>query len=364
MASPFDERILELLHHRARHLAKGEPVALPITGATTFLLPGEPDAEFTYARGGTPTVAALEAELGVLEDAKVICFASGMAAVAAALFASVGAGDRLLIPSDGYYNTRKLSAGFLAGLGVEVVEMPTREMGGADLSGFACVMVETPSNPALDLCDLTDVAERAKAAGAVTIADNTTASPLGQRPLDLGFDLVVCADTKAIGGHSDVLAGHVAGRDAERMQRVWEWNNLAGAALSPFDAFLVHRGLASFEVRWERMCANAGKLAEGLEREGLKVSYPGLASHPHHALARKQMRRFGSVLGVEFADAETANAFIARCPVLIPATSFGGVHASAERRARWGDQVGEGYVRISCGVEPTEAFVKSVLAAL
>ena len=360
------DRFARILHHRAATLERGDPVALPIVTSTSFHITGEPDTEFTYARAGTPTVAALEAELGVLEEARTVCLGSGMAAVAAALFATVKAGDRVLIPSDGYYNTRKLAHDFLAPLGVDIVEMATPDMSGADLEGVDVVMVETPSNPFLQLCDLAEVAAAAKRAGAVLIADNTTASPLGQSPLDLGFDLSVVADTKHIAGHSDVLAGHVCGRDDDLMERVQAWRTLAGAVLGPLDAFLVHRGLATLELRWERMCANALALASRLEAElgQGRVRYPGLASHPQHGLAETQMREFGSVLGVDLGTSAAADTFIAKCPVLIPATSFGGVHSSAERRARWGDAVPEGYVRISCGVEPTDGLINAAARTL
>ena len=359
-------RFARLLHYRASELSRGEPVALPIVTSTSFHLPGEPDADHTYARSGSPTVAALEAELGILEGADVVAFGSGMAAVAGALFATVKVGDRLLLPSDGYYNTRKLAHEFLAGLGVEVVEMPTPEMGNADLSGIDVAMVETPSNPFLGLCDLSQVAASARHAGTRLLADNTTASPLGQSPLDLGFDLVVVADTKHVAGHSDVLAGHVAGRDANLLERVKSWRTLAGAVLGPFDAYLVHRGLATLELRWERMCANAMAVADLLEANlgSGRIRFPGLPSHPQHDLASRQMRSFGTVLGADFGTQKRADAFIASCDALVPATSFGGVHSSAERRARWGDDVPDGYVRISCGVEPTTALLAAIEKAL
>ena len=353
-----------ILHHRAAQLAKGDPIALPITTATTFHLPGEHEGEHFYSRAGTPTVEALEAELSILEAAQVTSFPSGMAAVTAALMACVGEGDRLLIPSDGYYNTRRIAEEFLEPLGISVEACPTAKMASRDLLGFACVLVETPSNPGLDLCDLSAVATNAQAAGAKTIADNTTATPLGQQPLDHGIDISLSAGTKAIAGHSDVLAGHTATRDTDLADRMARWRTLSGSVPGAFDAFLVHRGLATLELRLERMQANALTLAEALEAKRHKVSYPGLASHPHHALAQTQMPGFGTLLGLDLGTAEAADAFLDNCPVLIPATSFGGVHSSAERRARWGDAVGEGYLRISCGVEPTHDFVSGVMDAL
>lgn len=361
-----DDRAARLLHHRKPGLGLGDPVVPPITAAATFHLPHTQGAPFVYGRNGQPTWSAVEAQLELLEEAEVVTFPSGMAAIAAALFATLKAGDRLVIPSDGYYVTRILSEGFLAPLGVTVEQIPTLSYPAADFTGVAVVYLETPSNPALDVIDIAAVAARARAAGAVVIADNTTMTPLLQRPLDLGCDLVVAADTKAPAGHSDVLMGHVAGRDGARMGRVRDWRRMSGAIPGPFEAFLLHRGLETLEVRLARMCASARVIAERLADHpavtGLR--YPGLPGDPAHVVARAQMADFGFLIGFELASAGAAEGFLARCPLIEQTTSFGGTHSAGERRARWGDAVAEGFIRLSVGVEPVEPLWRSIAQAL
>lgn len=359
-------RIATLLHHRAAGLAPGEGVAPPITPAVTFHLPQVEGAVHIYGRNGQPVWDAVESQLAILEDADCVAFPSGMAAISAALFATLRAGDRLVIPADGYYVTRILSQNFLAPLGVEVIELPTRAYDSADFTGCGVVYLETPSNPGLDVVDIAAVAARAHAAGARVIADNTTMTPLLQRPLDLGADLVVAADTKAPAGHSDVLFGHVAGREAALMARLRDWRRMSGAVPGPFEAWLVHRGLETLEVRLTRMCASAQTIAERLAEHprirGLR--YPGLPGDPAHTIARAQMAGFGFLIGFELEDAAAAERFLEACPFIARTTSFGGTHTAAERRARWGDAVAPGFLRLSVGVEPVEALWSAMRDAL
>mgnify|MGYP000185461683 CR=1 FL=1 len=358
-------RAAALLHHRTASLAPGEPTTTPLIASTTFHLPPD-EPTFHYGRADTPTWQAVEAELGLLEDAPTLLFPSGMAAISAVMLSQLEAGATLLVPSDGYYATRRLAERVLARFGVEVRECATAALADASFEGVDLVLVETPSNPTLDVCDLARVAERAHAAGALVVADNTTCTALLQRPLDHGVDLVVAADTKAPAGHSDVLAGHVASRDAERLERVREWRSLGGAIAGPFEAWLLQRGLATLELRLERMCRSALAVAEALVEHpsvsGLR--YPGLPDHPNHAVAARQMAGFGTLVSFELADAAAATRFVERCPLLASATSFGGVHSSAERRARWGDAVAAGFVRLSIGCEPTAVLRDAVLDAL
>lgn len=351
-----DQLAAELLHHRSAGLAPGDSLTPPLVAASVFHLPGEPTAPFQYGRFSNPTWEVLERALGILEEAQTVLFPSGMAATAGVCYGHLRSGDRVLLPSDGYYTTRALIERFLAPLGVAMDLRPTVGFAQGGFDGYRLVWVETPSNPGLEVCDLAEVAQAAHRAGALVVADNTTMTPLGQRPLDLGADLVVAADTKAPNGHSDVLLGHVAARDAGLLERVREWRKLAGAIPGPFEAWLGHRGLATLEVRFERMCASALAVAERLAAHPkiAAVRHPGLAGDPSHAIARRQMARFGFLVGVTFADGRTAERFIAACRFVEAATSFGGVHTTAERRARWGDQVPDGYVRLSIGCEPLE----------
>jgi cystathionine gamma-lyase len=366
MTADTDARIARLLHHRKAGLALGEPVVPPISVATTFHLPQSQGAAHFYGRAGQPTWDAVEAQLAILEAAEVVAFPSGMAAITAALMCCLKAGARVMIPSDGYYVTRLLGRDILQVYGVEVVQIPTLDMETADFSGFQVIYLETPSNPGLDTVDIAAIAARAHAAGARVIVDNTTMTPILQRPLDLGADLVVAADTKAPAGHSDALFGHVGGRDTALMSRVADWRRVSGSVPGPFEAYLVHRGLETLEVRLSRMCATAAVIAERLAQHpkvrGLR--YPGLPGDPSHKAVGGQMAHGGFLIGFELADAAMAEGFLARCALIEQATSFGGVHTAAERRARWGDGVAEGFIRLSVGVEPTEVLWQAIEAAL
>ena len=364
--SDLDERFAQALHHTSQSVAFGEAFTPPIVNTSVYRLAADPSGPYQYARWGNPTWTALEEALAKLEDAETVTFPSGMAAIAAVFYGLLKPGDRVLLPADGYYTVRAFAEKFLASTGVAVDQVRTADMAGRSLEGYRMVWLETPSNPGLDLADITAIGRKAKAAGAIVVVDNTTLTPLGQRPLDLGADVVVSADTKALNGHSDVLFGHVSSRNADVIAAVRDWRRIAGAIPGPFEAWLVHRGLETLEVRFSRMCANALLLAERLSGHPKvrALRYPGLASHPSHELARKQMRTGGSLIALTLADREVADRFIERCDLMRASTSFGGVHTSAERRARWGDVVDDGFIRLSVGCEPGEALWRSVERAL
>lgn len=356
----------EMLHLRSRELQPGEPVSPPLIQSSMYHLPGNPEGLAGYGRSDNATWECTEQVLEHLEEAPCVLFPSGMAAISAALFACLGAGDRLLVPSDGYYTTRLLAENFLAGLGVQIETRATSDFAAGGFEGFRAVFIETPSNPGLDVIDIAAVARAVRAAGGVTIVDNTTMTPFGQKPLALGADVVVASDTKAPGGHSDVLMGHVASRDAALLGRVREWRKLTGAIPGPVEAWLLHRGLETLEVRFERMCNSAEIIATRLAGHSKvhALRYPGLPDDPAHNLAAAQMIRFGFLCHVTLASAELADRFIEECPLLQPATSFGGVHSSAERRVRWGDAVDPGSLRLSVGCEPTEELWSAIEASL
>lgn len=366
MTNTPEARAAHLPHLRGRKIAKGDPVAPPLVLASMYHLPGDPAGFNQYGRYDNPTFDAVQDALGHLEDAQCLAFPSGMAAISAAFFALLKAGDRILLPSDGYYTTRVLSDRFLKAFGVSIETRPTASYLDGGFAGFRLVFVETPSNPGLDICDIRAIADAVHAAGGIVVADNTTMTPFGQRPLDLGADIVVSADTKAMNGHSDVLFGHVASRDPAVMAAVAEWRKLAGAIPGPFEAWLVHRGMETLEVRFERMCNSAMALASRLrDHKAVKsVRFPGLPDDPSHNLASAQMLRFGFLIALTLKDAETAERFIDSCPLIQPGTSFGGVHTSAERRARWGDAVAPGFVRLSVGCEPVEELWTAMEKAL
>lgn len=359
-------RAAHLIHLRRRKLKKGEPVPLLITPAAMFNLPGDPAGFAQYGRFDNPTWDAVEEMLSHLEDAPAVAFPSGMAAIAAVFFSRLKSGEHVLLPSDGYYTTRVLAERFLKPLGVAFDLRATGAFLDGGFEGYRLVFLETPANPGLDLCDIAAVAAAAHAAGATVVADNTTMTPYGQRPLDLGADIVVAADTKAPNGHSDALFGHVASRDGAAIAAVKEWRKLSGAIPGPFEAWLVHRGLETLEVRFDRMCSSAETIAHRLQ-DHPKVKalrFPGLEDDPSHNLARAQMERFGFLIGLTLDSAAAAEAFIDGCDLIQPATSFGGVHTSAERRARWGDAVAPGFVRLSVGCEPVEELWAAIERAL
>ncbi|MFN7054757.1 cystathionine gamma-lyase [Hyphomonas sp.] len=359
-------RITSFLHRRGARRRKGDPVSLPIVASTTFRLPGDPDVPHVYGRYGNPTVEETEDGIGLFEDAQVVLFPSGMAAIAALFYAHLRPGDRVLVHADGYYNARALLETHFAPLGIKILACPTARMAEANLSGIKMVLAETPSNPGLEVCDVERLSRNARAAGALLAVDNTTATPLCQRPLDIGADFSVMADTKAMAGHSDVLAGHVACRNPDLIAPIVSWRRLAGAIVSPFDAFLLHRGLATVELRIARANANALALAHALWAcQGVTgLRYPGLPSDPAHKIARQQMTGYGPIVSFCLPSRDLAERFIGTHPQLTPATSFGGVHASAECRIRWGDPVPEGFIRLSCGIEPTAEFVSATLRTL
>jgi len=226
---------------------------------------------------------------------------------------------------------------------------PTTEFASAPLDGFKLIFAETPSNPTLDVCDLHVLAQRAAQAGALLVVDNTTASPFLQRPLDIGADISICSDTKVISGHSDALLGHVATRNDDLLSAISSWRMTAGAIPGALATSLVDRGLDSADVRIERMTASAMELANRL------------SAHP---AVSAQMSGFGFIVSVTLASGGAADAFLANCPVVAEATSFGGVETSGERRARWGDAVHEGFIRLSVGCEPFDELWPEIDAAL
>jgi cystathionine gamma-lyase len=348
---------------------RGEPLLPGPSLASAFHLPGDPaDSPYAYGRYSTPSWARYEQALGELEGGEACVFASGMAAVAAVLLPALAPGDVLVVPADGYPPTRELAAAHLAPRGVEVRRVPTAgdELLAA-IEGADLVWVETPSNPGLDVCDLRAVCAAARDAGALVGVDNTFASPLGQRPLELGADFSVCADTKHLAGHSDLVLGHVAVRDPARAEGLRSWRTVAGAVPGPFETWLAHRSLATLGLRLDRQCATALAVAELLAArpDVRSVRYPGRPGDPAHPVARRQMRRFGTVVSFDLESAERAQRFLSACRLVDEATSFGGVHSLAERRARWpGNDVPPGLVRLSLGVEDPRDLLADVAAAL
>ncbi|MDN5750950.1 MAG: cystathionine gamma-lyase, partial [Pseudonocardia sp.] len=312
---------------------------------------------------------AAESAIGELDGApgppaQCVLFASGMAAIGAVLRLAARDGA-LVLPSDGYYLARSLAHGELVPLGVEVREVPTVGRWPA-LDGAALVLVETPSNPGLDVTDIAAAAAAAHAVGALLAVDNTTATPLGQRPLAFGADIVIASDTKALAGHGDVVLGHVSVRDPVLAAALREARSRGGAVPGPMEAWLAHRGLGTLDLRLARQADNARAVATALldHARVSDVRWPGLPSDPAHAVASRQMRRWNGVLRFTLPSERAVGEFLAASRLVGSATSFGGLRSTADRRARWGDDVAAGLVRFSAGCEDPADLVADVQAAL
>ena len=345
----------------------GSPIGPVPTSAAAYHLSRDEDAGVdTYGRASNPSWRHLESALAQLEGAAAaVTFGSGMAALSAVLRTLAEPGRTVVVPADGYYQVRAYAEEFLAARGAKVVQASCAEMCDAAV-GADVVLAETPSNPGLDVVDLHRLALTCRSQGTVLVVDNTTATPLGQQPLSLGADLVVGSATKALSGHHDVLAGYVAGSRPDLIERVLRERLLAGSILGAFEAWLVLRSLGSAGLRFERQCHNAAAVALMLSAHPAvrSVRYPGLPDDPSHPVAAAQMRRFGGLVSVELADAEAVYALVERSQLLVAATSFGGIHSSVDRRARWGDPVSAGFARISLGIEDTDDLLSDLDEAL
>jgi cystathionine gamma-lyase len=284
--------------------------------SSTFHLgvPGEETPTDFYGRAGNPTWRALEDAIGALDGGECVTFASGMAAIAAVLRLT-GRDGALVLPSDGYYLARSLAHAELAPLGVEVRETPTAA---------------------------------------------------GQRPLELGADLVIASDTKALAGHGDVVLGHVSARDPELVARLREARSRGGAVPGPMEAWLAHRGLATLDLRLARQAQNAAALVPVLREHPAvaDVRWPGDPADPAHGVASRQMRRWNGVLRFTLSSEAAVGEFLGASRLVGSATSFGGPRSTADRRQRWGDAVAPGLLRFSAGCEDPADLVADVRSAL
>ncbi|MFI8274889.1 cystathionine gamma-lyase [Streptomyces sp. NPDC085929] len=351
---------------------KNEP---PLPGpvfAAHFHLPGDVEGPYTYGRDTNPTWTLLERAIGELEapgqdGVDTIVFASGMAAVCAVLLSQARTGDIVVLPDDGY-QALLLVREQLEAYGIHVRTAPTGDDAQlAVLDGARLLWIETPSNPGLDVCDVRRLVEAAHAGGTLVAVDNTLATPLGQRPLELGADFSVASGTKGLTGHGDLLLGYVVCRDPGLAAAVRRWRKIVGAIPGPMEAWLAHRSLATIQLRAQRQWANALAVAEALadRTDVTGLRYPGLPADPSHKTAARQMRGFGSVVSFTLPDRAHAERFMAALHLVEDATSFGGVRSTAERRGRWGgDPVPEGFIRLSAGAEDTGDLVADVLRAL
>ncbi len=352
----------------------GEPLLPGPVFAAPYHTPGDPtDTPYTYARSHNPTWTHLEKAIAEMESspgysAGALVFASGMAACTAVFGAILRPGDIIVLPSNAYYTARILAQEYFSKMGITLRLAPTANNAQAEhLAGAKLLWLESPSNPTMEICDIAALCEAAHRAGALVAVDNTTPTPLGQLPLALGADFSIGSGTKALTGHSDLLVGHVATRDPELLAKIDQWRTLTGGILGPMEAWLALRSIATLPLRLERSCQNAQHIAEFLTTrpEVTSVLYPGLRTHPGHAIAQKQMRYFGPVLSFILRDKTAAETFLAKSNLLTEATSFGGITTTAERRARWGgDAIAEGFIRLSVGCEAIEDLIEDIAQAL
>ncbi len=350
----------------------GEAMQAGPVFAGAFHTPGDPaGVRYTYGGSGNPTWTALEDAIAGIEGpacAGVRVFASGTAATAAVFGAVLRPGDVLVLPEEAYFGTRRVVKEYFEAMGVRVRTAATRGSAQAEaVEGARLVWVETPSNPGMEVCDLAMICERAHAAGALVAVDNTMATPMGQKALELGADFAMVSDAKLMLGHGDVVLGHAAAREVEWLEKVTAWRHRTGAVVGPMEAWLALRSLPTLPMRIERSCGNAMRIAEFLLRrpEVERVLYPGLPGHPGHEIAARQMRYFGPLLSFVLRDRDGAERFLAAAALVTEATSFGGLTTTAERRGRWGlDAVPEGLIRLSAGCEDADDLIDDIAQAL
>jgi len=359
-----------LLVHGGTERVAGAPLGPPLLPTSVYVSQGAPGGGPGYGRNENPGWAAVEAALAALEGpgAFAVTFASGQAASMALMLALAEGREAIVFPADGYYNTRALARRLRPhGARAVAVDLLDLDAVAAALGGGPAVLwAETPTNPLLRVADLTALGSLAAAAGAPLVVDNTVATGLLQKPLDFGAAASVYSLTKSTSGHSDVLSGAVVTRDAALASSVLSWRTDGGAIPGPFESWLVLRGLKTLDVRIARASANALAVATFLAAHPrvTAVHYPGLS--PSAAALKQLPRGFGPLLSFELSGlAADADAVVAAARLIVPATSFGGVESSWERRARWpAETAPDTLIRMSCGIEPVADLLADLAAAL
>src|SRR3954463_1976122 len=352
-------------------------VTTPIYQTSTYVQPelGR-NKGYEYARTKNPTRGVLEAALAALERGKHgHCFASGMSAIDV-VFRMLQSGDHVVAGENMYGGSYRLFSRVLEKFGLQFTYVDTSSVDavrGALRDNTRVVFLETPTNPMMTVTDIAACAEAAHSGGAIVVVDNTFCSPYLQRPIELGADIVVHSTTKFINGHSDSVGGVVVSNDDAIAEQIGFLQNAVGAILSPFDSWLVLRGVKTLAVRMKQHEENGRAMAEYIARhpKALKTYYPGLPDHPQHELAKRQMRGFGAMISFELGSLANAKTFLDRVRLCSPGESLGGgetlishpesmTHASVplETRTRLG--ITPGLVRISVGIEDVEDLIADV----
>jgi cystathionine gamma-synthase len=358
-------------------------VTPPLVLSSNFSFAGfNEKRQYDYTRSGNPTRDLLGEALAELEGgAGGVVTATGMGAITLLLHALLKPGDRLVVPHDGYGGSWRLFNALANKGAFELITADLtdpRSLTEALASDPTVVWIETPSNPLLRITDLRFVIEAAQAKGALTVVDNTFLSPALQQPLEFGADFVLHSTTKYINGHSDVVGGAVVAREAGQHQQLVWWANALGLTGSPFDAFLTLRGLRTLDARLRAHQENTQALVSLLDAHPAVrvVHYPGLESHPGHAIAARQQSGFGAMLSVELdGGVDAVRAFLDGLQCFTLAESLGGVeslvahpatmtHAAMSAEAREAAGIGEGLLRLSVGIEHVDDLVADIAAAL
>ena len=360
-------------------------VVIPIHLSSTFARKeiDKPLGGYTYSRSGNPTRSALEKRLAALESAKFgLAFSSGMAAISAVSFALLKPGDHVVAFDDLYSGTKRLFNEILRKqFNIEFSYVDARDVNNVrrEIKGNTkLIWLESPTNPLMKLCDIREISNIAREENVSVVVDNTFMSPYFQRPLELGADIVVHSTTKYLNGHSDSIGGAVMINEEEIYERVKFYQKTLGAILSPFDSYLVLRGVKTLAVRMERHNENALRIAEYLESHPKvkKVYYPGLRSHPQHELAKRQMYGFGGMLSFEIEGGmREAKVFLENLKLFSLAVSLGGVesliehpatmtHASISKEERERIGITDSLIRMSVGIENAEDLIDDLDSSL
>ncbi len=356
------------LIHAGTDRAAGRPATPPLVPASIYVSDGVPQPGRGYGRESNPGWEALEEALGGLEDAQAVAFASGQAASMALMLALAEGRERIVLAADGYYGTRVLAG--LRPHGAVPVPVDLCDLAAVERELKAAPSVlwaETPTNPLLRVADLAGLAQAAAAAGAPMIVDNTAVTGLLQRPLDWGAAASLYSLTKAISGHSDVIAGAVVSRDEKLIADLRAWRTSGGGIPGPFEAWLALRGLKTLPLRIARQSASALAVTRHLvsHQRVHAVHYPGTDPAAIEIARRQMPDGSGPLLSFEVGSAEAADRVVASSRLILPATSFGGVESTWERRGRWaGETAPAGLIRLSVGVEPAADLIADIDHAL
>ncbi len=354
------------LIHAGTQRVLGSPASPPLVPTSFFVSWGEPDAPRAYARNGNPGWEALEEALGALEGGEAVAFASGQAASMALLLALGEGRRRIVLPDDGYYNVRIL-ADRLRPHGAEPVFVDQLDLVAVEnalAGGLSVLWVETPSNPFLRVADLGRLGDLAASAGAPMAVDNTVATAALQKPLEFGAVASVYSLTKAASGHADVVLGAVVSRDRDLVEGLRSWRTVGGGIPGPFEAWLALRGLKTLHLRVARQSESAQAIARHLAGHPRirSVHYPGADPATAATASRQLPHGGGPLLSFELdGSAAEADAVIAASTLVVPATSFGGVESTWERRARWASETApEALIRLSVGLEPAGELIADI----